>query len=87
MYRIAQESLHNTVKHVHASRVDVRLECDDDAITIDVRDDGDGFDPTGAFPGHMGLRSMRERAAKLGGITRIESTPGKGTHISVRLPV
>jgi signal transduction histidine kinase len=67
LYRIAQESLHNIVKHARASTVALRL-CaptpQTPVLALDIRDDGVGFDPTGAFPGHLGLRSMRERAAR-----------------------
>jgi PAS domain S-box-containing protein len=88
VYRIAQEALHNVVKHARARRVDLRLACDDDGhIELDVRDDGDGFDPLGDFAGHLGLRSMRERAVRLGGTLRIESAPGEGSRVSLRLPL
>jgi signal transduction histidine kinase len=85
--RIAQEALHNTVKHARASHVDLSLSYDNGEIIIEIRDDGAGFDPGGEFPGHLGLRSMRERAAKFGGTLRIDSEPGAGTRIvaSVRV--
>ena len=63
------------------------MECDPGRITLTISDDGAGFDPGGDFPGHLGLRSMRERAARLGGTLEIESTPGKGTHIRARIPL
>ena len=89
VYRIAQESLHNIVKHARASTVALRL-CaptpQTPVLALDIHDDGVGFDPTGAFPGHLGLRSMRERAARLGGTLTIDSAPGKGTQIQVRAP-
>jgi signal transduction histidine kinase len=85
--RIAQEALHNIVKHARATHVDVSL-CDEDgALTLDVRDDGTGFNPNGDFPGHLGLRSMRERITRLGGTFEIESAPGKGTRIRASLPL
>lgn len=83
-YRIAQEALHNTVKHAQANHIDVTLECPDGELRIELRDDGRGFDPEGTFPGHMGLSSMRERAAKAGAHISIESAPGAGTRIEVR---
>lgn len=67
VYRIAQESLHNTVKHARANNVSVRLTTDREALDLEIRDDGLGFDPGGDFPGHLGLRSMRERASGVGG--------------------
>ena len=89
LYRIAQESLHNIVKHARANAVVLRL-CaptpQSPVLALDIRDDGVGFDPAGAFPGHLGLRSMRERAARLGGTLVIDSAPGRGTQIQVRVP-
>ena len=84
-YRIAQESLNNVVKHAQASRVDIRLREDDRGIAFEVQDDGVGFDPQCEYPGHMGLHSMRERVAELGGRLEIESSPGNGTRIQVRI--
>lgn len=81
VYRIIQEGLHNVVKHARATRVDLRLECDDIEVRFDIRDNGVGFDPTGDFPGHLGLQSMRERAARLGGQVEIESAPRTGSRI------
>jgi len=86
LYRIAQEALHNTVKHAHARQVDLRLEVIPKGVILEVRDDGVGFDSSASFPGHLGLHSMRERVANLGGTFEIESTPGDGTRITVRIP-
>jgi len=85
-YRIAQEALHNTVKHARATRVEIKMECAPERITIEVSDDGVGFDPEGDFPGHLGLRSMRERASRLGGTLEVESALGGGTRIRARIP-
>jgi PAS domain S-box-containing protein len=86
LYRIAQEALHNTVKHARASRAELKLECDEQSIALEVSDDGAGFDPGGDFSGHLGLKSMRERAARLGGTLQVESAPGEGASIRVRIP-
>jgi signal transduction histidine kinase len=86
LYRIAQEALHNTVKHAHASKVDLVLRRTAKAVILEVRDDGVGFDPLGSFPGHLGLRSMQERVSNLGGLLQIESAPGQGTHILTQVP-
>lgn len=51
-----------------------------------VRDDGRGFDSAKSFPGHLGLRSMRERAASVGGVVVISSAPGQGTEVTIRVP-
>jgi signal transduction histidine kinase len=85
LYRIAQEALHNIVKHAHASTVLLRLAYHHQEIILDIRDNGRGFDPRASFPGHLGLSSMQERAERLGGILIMESTPGQGTHIRVRV--
>jgi PAS domain S-box-containing protein len=87
LYRIAQEALHNTVKHARARRVDIRLDRTEQAVTLELRDDGVGFEADGSFPGHLGLRSMRERAARLGGKLEVESAPGQGSLIRARIPV
>ncbi|MBE0609028.1 MAG: GAF domain-containing protein [Dehalococcoidia bacterium] len=86
VYRIAQESLHNTVKHARATRVQLSLACDDSAIRLRIRDNGQGFDPSGDFPGHLGLRSMRERAQGIRGTFEIESSPGEGTTVTLTVP-
>src|SRR6266851_4433240 len=87
LYRVAQEALHNTVKHARASTVALRLARQNNEIILQVRDNGKGFDPTGPFPGHFGVRSMRERVAKMGGTFTIENAPGEGTCIDVRVPL
>jgi PAS domain S-box-containing protein len=86
LYRIAQEALHNAVRHAQARRLDLRLLCDGGEFRLDICDDGLGFDPNGDYPGHHGLRSMRERAARLGGSLIIHSAPGSGTRIRVCVP-
>jgi len=86
LYRIAQEAMHNTVKHAHANHVDLRLDQTPDEVLLEIRDNGVGLDTSGSFPGHLGLHSMRERVANLGGTFQIESEPGAGTRICVRVP-
>jgi signal transduction histidine kinase len=86
LYRIGQEALHNTVKHAHARQVDVRLNGSDACVVLEVADDGVGFHPDGAFPGHLGLHTMRERAVGLGGTLHVESAPGSGTRIRAEIP-
>jgi len=87
LYRIGQEALHNAMKHARPNRLDVRMTCDMDCIELDVSDDGVGFDPLADYPGHLGLRSMRERAANVGGTMDIISAPDCGTQIRVSVPV
>ncbi|HLW01377.1 MAG TPA: GAF domain-containing sensor histidine kinase [Ktedonobacterales bacterium] len=86
LYRIAQEALHNTVKHARAREVTLRLAQTAEGVTLVVHDDGAGFDTTASFPGHLGLHSMRERVASLGGSLQIESAPGQGTTVRAHLP-
>ena len=86
LHRIGQEALWNTVKHARARRVDVRLEADGPSVVLEIADDGVGFDPNGSFPGHLGLRSMRERAIGVGGSLEVVSSRGRGTRIVARVP-
>jgi PAS domain S-box-containing protein len=86
LYRIAREAVNNIVKHANASRVILRLDYGPDATSLEITDDGAGFLPSNGFPGHLGLRSMRERAAIAGGTLEVESSPGAGTRIRVCLP-
>ncbi|MET9018899.1 GAF domain-containing sensor histidine kinase [Actinopolymorpha sp. NPDC004070] len=86
LYRIAQEALQNAAKHANAKNVLVRLDASPTALTLEVADDGVGFDPGASYPGHLGLRSMRERIAELGGTLEIHSAPGEGTRIVARAP-
>jgi signal transduction histidine kinase len=87
VYRIAQEALHNVVRHARARRVELRLTRDDHDLRLSVTDDGLGFDPDAVPPGHLGLDGMRSRAERLGGSLRIETAPGAGTRLSVRVPL
>jgi signal transduction histidine kinase len=87
LYRVAQEGLHNVAKHARAQSVDLTLEMQPGELVLRISDDGKGFDPTGSFPGHLGLHSMRERISAVGGTLDIVSAPGKGTCLGVRLPM
>jgi signal transduction histidine kinase len=86
LYRIAQESLSNIVKHAQAKRVDIWLHVSQGELSLELRDDGVGFDPQAEYSGHMGLNSMRERAAYIGGILEISSEVGRGATVKVRIP-
>ncbi len=89
LYRIAQEALVNVRKHAHATKVEIALEEDDDGYTLQVKDDGEGFEPSEISDpslGHIGLTSMRERASLAGGWFRIESTGGAGTIAEAWIP-
>ncbi len=87
LYRVAREALHNVVKHANATKIDLRLICKDGQLHLHVIDDGVGFETQRDFPGHLGLQSMHERVAQLGGMLSIISTINEGTHLSVCLPL
>jgi signal transduction histidine kinase len=87
LYRIAQEALQNAAKHARADRLKVRLVPDPAGLKLEVCDNGVGFDPLAGYPGHLGLRSMRERATKMGGTLDIVSAPDCGTQILAFIPV
>lgn len=86
IYRIAQEAMHNVVKHAEASQVSVRLAHDNGHVMVEVHDNGVGFAVGYDFPGHLGLKSMRERAERLGGELEVESAPGQGTTVRAVIP-
>ena len=83
--RVAQEALHNVVKHAAAQKVHISLQEKDGVVRLCVRDDGRGFDASQNFPGHLGLRSMAERVAATGGTLEIESESNQGTQIQVEI--
>ena len=87
LYRIAQEALHNIVKHARASNVQIKMASDFELVSLEISDDGIGFDAKGEFLGHLGLHSMRERASRLGGVLKVETAPDKGTRICTRIPI
>jgi len=87
IFRIIQESLNNAFRHSRTDRVRVTLTRHDSRISIDVRDWGIGFDPNAVEQRRFGLQGIRERVRLLEGRMAIESAPGKGTHISVELPL
>jgi PAS domain S-box-containing protein len=86
LLRILQEALANVRRHSAATIVEVGLRTDDQAILLEVSDDGRGFDPGSARAG-IGLSAMRERVEELGGEIEISSRPGKGTEVTVRVPL
>jgi len=87
LYRVAQEALHNTIKHAQATQIEVRLTCEDQKLVLEVGDNGIGFDPAQEFPGHLGLLSMRERVEGTGGSFRIVSAFHQGTKIRAQIPI
>ena len=86
LYRIGREALQNVVKHALVNEVQLTLQATAEGLVLEVQDQGMGFDPSGAFPGHLGLQSMRERAARLGANVEIQSEPGRGTKVRICIP-
>ncbi|GAB2957575.1 GAF domain-containing sensor histidine kinase [Streptomyces heilongjiangensis] len=88
MLRVAQEALHNALRHADAGHVDVALERRGTGAVLRVTDDGSGFDPQAVRRAgrHLGLVSMRDRASGVGGSLTVESAPGKGTTIEMEVP-
>ena len=83
----AQEALQNAIKHAGACRMAVRLRSVANSAELEVTDTGKGFDPLADHPGHLGLRSMVERAQRVGGVLEISSTHNGGTRILARAPL
>jgi signal transduction histidine kinase len=88
VYQLAREALANAIKHSRARVVTLRLRQDGDAIRLSIDDDGCGFDPRLVDQvTHFGLQMMRERTELAGGEMAVDSGPGEGTRVVVRLPV
>jgi signal transduction histidine kinase/ligand-binding sensor domain-containing protein len=92
IYRIIQESVNNVIKHARAREAHVAVRCDEHHVAITIRDDGQGFAPAastaGAASGRgFGLKGIAERVQMLGGTHTIESGPGRGTTVTVRIGV
>ncbi|HET6357852.1 sensor histidine kinase [Streptomyces sp.] len=92
LLRTAQSALANTVRHAAAGRAEITLSFMDTSVSLDVVDDGRGFDPTTAAPvpdgdSGFGLPAMRSRARSLGGTLSVESAPGQGTAVALTLPL
>ncbi|AEV87461.1 histidine kinase [Actinoplanes sp. SE50] len=90
LLRTAQEALANVARHANAGRVGLTLSYMEDMVTLDVRDDGDGFDPARprevTAAGGFGLDAMRERLARIAGTLEVESESGGGTALSACVP-
>jgi signal transduction histidine kinase len=86
LYQIAREALNNIIKHAHAKSVLIHLQRETESITMEITDDGVGFDPeTACREGCLGLTNMQERARAQGWQIHIESTPGHGARIRVEV--
>ncbi len=92
LFRIAQEALNNVKKHAEATRATIGIRFGEDVVELVVRDNGKGFALHAsieelAVTGHLGLIGMRERARLLGGQLNIQTQPGRGTKVSVTVPL
>ena len=85
LYRVAQEALHNALRHAGATRIGVTLSRTPRRVILEVTDDGSGFAP--GAPGGLGFASMRGRAASAGGTLTIRSAPGAGTAVRLAVPL
>lgn len=90
LLRIVQEAVTNAVKHAKARIIQIELVGSEQFLRLRIKDDGQGFEPSRAFSvleGHFGILGMRERAERLGGEFALESRPGSGTALEVRVPL
>lgn len=86
IYRIIQELLMNIIKHARADKADIQLEADESAITIRVRDNGQGFDATPGQTKGIGLQTMRYKVGLLSGTFDVMSEKGSGTTVAITIP-
>ncbi|GII81239.1 hypothetical protein Sru01_62210 [Sphaerisporangium rufum] len=84
--RVAQEAVHNALRHAGAGAVQVRLAAAGSSLTLEVRDDGVGFEPDAPDLRGLGLASMRDRAEAAGGVLSVHSAPGAGTTVRLEVP-
>lgn len=85
---IGQEAVSNAIRHAQASRIVIHLKYESDALSLCIRDDGRGFhasDRSSSRRGHFGIPVMEERARKLGGTLRLQTSAGTGTEVTVRV--
>ena len=88
LYRIAQEGLNNVVKHAEATQVQIQLKYEENAVSLEMIDDGKGFEPgVISQSGGFGLQGIKERVQQLGGTLKIESAPLSGTRLNVKIPL
>ena len=85
-FRVAQEALNNVARHARATLIRVEADLSESRAELVVRDDGRGFEPREFGPGHLGLSTMRERAAEVGADLTLISAPGAGACVTLRWP-
>jgi len=86
LFRVAQEGLQNAIKYSNATQLSVHLADDPDGLVLTITDDGLGFDVDAAWGQGLGLVSMTERLAAIGGSLEISSKPGSGTRLTASVP-
>ncbi|MGD7043324.1 sensor histidine kinase [Jeotgalibacillus proteolyticus] len=87
LFRLVQESVQNALKHAQATEISVKVEIRQDRITVVIKDNGKGFDPSQKKQGSFGLIGMRERVELLAGEITVNSKPGSGTLIMIQVPL
>jgi len=93
LHQVVHEAFSNILRHARAKHVSIRLACARQKLQLEIRDDGVGFDPTGAARRRggggraQGLRNIRRRAELLKATIEVESAPGRGTRLSLTMPV
>ncbi|MGO2769475.1 PAS domain-containing sensor histidine kinase [Pseudomonas taetrolens] len=87
LFRILQEALTNVIRHAQAQTVELTLSVQGKELCLSISDDGQGFEPSAGRPASFGLVGMRERVLMLGGTLSLQSEPGAGTTLSVRVPL
>jgi two-component system, NarL family, sensor kinase len=92
LFRIVQESIHNIIKHAEAKKISASIHFNNEAVDILIKDNGKGFDLSplndeGNQSFGLGLRNMNSRAKLIGAVFSVTSTTGKGTEVSLQLPI
>ena len=87
VYRIIQEAMSNAVRHAHAKHIRIDFSSDGRTLSIEVEDDGSGFDPSKVEEHGLGFAGMRERASIVRGSFDVRSQPGVGTRIALDVPL
>jgi len=86
-YLACKETLHNVNKHAHATEVKIGVVLRDSQLRVEIEDNGNGFDISVSNDSRNGLRNLRQRFADLGGRFELQSLPGKGTHVTMTIPL
>jgi signal transduction histidine kinase len=86
VYRIVQEFIQNSLKHAACKRISIHIRSAEDALLVDIADDGKGFDVHLVSSG-IGLGNMKQRAMQAGAVFNLQSEPGQGTKLVLRIPV